>query len=266
MPSYSQPDPFTQIRGQIIRAGAPVTIGTIALIVVLFLANYFTGGVALAQWLGCAFLGSHVLPPWGVLTYPFINTDFIGVLFACLILSWVGASLERSWGSSRFAVYALACSLISAASVWLGCSLLRDEYAIPGIWLVISPLIITWAALNPGQTVRLYMVLPVPALVLAAIEVGYVYFEYFNGKPVLGLFGLIPCALAYFYAKGNFALGSRGYARRGPDLRMSGASGGRRGPSVLDGSRPAAGPMGWYRSWQERRRLRKLWRDSGFGD
>ncbi len=138
----------------------------------------------------------------------------------------------------------------------------------PGVWLVLSPLIVTWAALNPGQTVRLYMVLPVPALVLAAIEVGYVYFEYFKGQPVLGLFGLIPCALAYFYAKGNWSYGYQGYARRGPDLRMSrSGSGAKRGPSVLDGSRPAAGgPLGWIRAWQERRRLRKLWRDSGFGD
>lgn len=114
----------------------------------------------------------------------------------------------------------------------------------------------------------MFWMVAIPSLVFAGLEVALVYFVYFYQQPLLGLFGIIPAGIAYAYANGNLPLANQGYARRGPDLRMSrSGSGAKRGPSVLDGSRPAAGgPLGWIRAWQERRRLRKLWRDSGFGD
>ena len=273
MPSYSQPDPFTQLRGQFNRSGAPFSMAIVAITLTLFLIDYFARGIV-TFWLCCAFDYSpgtagmtHFEHPWGILTYPLVNGNFIFALISAYTMWSLGGSLERSWGTQRFSQFAVASTLLTAFSVWLGCLLLHLSYPLAGLWLPLAPLAVAWAMINRGQSVNLMFALQVPAPIFAALIVGLVYFVAFGGQFVLGLFGLIPCLIAYLYAIGALQSTSRGYARRGPDLRMSGsAQGAKKSPSILDGSRPAGGPLGWLRAWQERRRLRKLWRDSGFGD
>jgi membrane associated rhomboid family serine protease len=256
---YRQPDPFSSMRGSLIRAGIPCTITLIATCAIVFLIDFFSRGMlGLLFW--CSLDHGAIMPIWSPLTYALDTPGFINVVFGCLWLYWMGGSLERSWGTQRLAFFALGVTLLTALCVWLGTLVLRTSFPLQGMWIPLSALTVAWATLNPRQSILLYFVLPVPAWALALFEVGVVYFVYFQGNPALGLFGLLPSAAAYFYIAGGMSVG-RGFTTRGPDLRIV-----KPRSTTLDGSSVGGGPLGWYRDWQERRRLRKLWRDSGFSD
>jgi membrane associated rhomboid family serine protease len=257
---YRQPDPFHSIRGNIARAGVPFTISIIAITAFTFLVDNTFGRGIIAKYFWCNLIGPVVFPIWSPLTYSLETDGFVNVVFACLWLWSIGGSLERSWSTRRYALFFFGISLITALGVYIGTLLLHDEYTLSGVWIPLSAVTVAWATINPRQTVLAYFVLSIPAWVLAAFGVGLVYFDSFRGRPVLGLFGLLPCLAAYFYVRSGASVG-RAFIPKGPDLRIVG-----RKSSTLDGSRSAGGPLGWYKAWQEQRRLRKLWRDSGFSD
>jgi membrane associated rhomboid family serine protease len=257
--SYGAPDPFREIRGSIVRAGAPVSIAILGINIILFLADFFLRG-SVSAWVDCQLANGAALPIWGLLTYPLLTPDFISLLFAVLWLWMLGGSLERSWGAGRFIAFFIGISLINALSVLAGTRLLHDAGALAGLWLPLTALTCAWAAINPREPMVFYFVLRIEARWMALIMVGIVYFEYFRYNPALGLFALVAPALAWFYVRGNWSIG-RSVPRRGPDLRVVGG-----GPRTLDGSPSRFGPLKWLRERQERKRLEKLWKDSGFSD
>ncbi len=262
----SAPDPFDNVRRSLSRTGAPLTASIIVVCSVLFLVNCFSRG-SLGGSLGCFLKGSTVKSIWGLVTYPFVRekyNDFVGVVFSCIWLWFMGSSLERAWGTRTFGFVAFGVVVLTAVSIWLGTAILHYEYSIFGLWLPLAALTVAWATIDPNQTVRLNMILPVPAWALAVFTVGVIYFEDFGGAFVLGLFGLLTPLVAYLFVRGGYATGykSRGYIARGPDLRMSTSSRSR----SLDGSRSRTGPMSWWQDWQERRKLKRLLKNSGFSD
>jgi membrane associated rhomboid family serine protease len=267
---YRSNDPFTSLRGNIARSGAPITAMLVATCVILFLVDYFSRGMVTGL-LGCRIsavvdrvgrIEMIPVPYWGLGTYFVTSGDIINLAFSAMWLWWVGSSLERSWGSAQYTAFALGAVLLTSLSVWLGCVVTHIGYTLGGLWLPLSALTVAWAMINPREIVRFYFVLQIPAWVLAIIEVVIVYFIYFGGQPILGLFGLIPSGVAYLIVQ-NGLMSGRSFTsarRSGPDLRMVGGR-----PGGLDGS-GGRGPLAWFRAWKERRRLRKLWRESGFSD
>jgi membrane associated rhomboid family serine protease len=259
---YQSSDPLASFKGTLQRAGCPITLGIIITSAVLFLIDFFGRGVV-TQLVACQIIDHSVGPIWSPLVYPLANGGFISMVFACMWLWFIGGSLERSWGAQRYSLYLLAATLSTVLTIWIGCALLRSSYVLVGPWYVLTVLTVSWATLNPRVTVNLYGLIPVPAWAIAAFEVGIVYFVYLGQSPILGLFGLIPSALGWWYVGGGFSNGYkfRGYARRGPDLRMSST------PRPLDGSpRSPFNLSAWLKDRAEKRKLRKLWRNSGFND
>ena len=255
---YRQPDPYQNLRRNFTASGIPVTISVIIANVVLLVADTFAHG-ALTAWIACRLDGLVVFPIWSPLTYPLMSPDFISCVCASFWLWSIGGSLERSWSTQRFGGVALGLSLLTALSLWMGTTLLHQATMLSGLWLPLAALTVAWAAINPRQQVMFWFI-QVQAWIIALLVVGFVFFLLYGAQPELGLFALLPSAAAFYYVHSGMSFG-RSLKPRGPDLRMV-----KPRASTLDGSRGGGGPMGWYRDWQERRRLRKLWRDSGFSD
>lgn len=49
---------------------------------------------------------------WTFLTHPFIQTDFLGILFAVIAVWLFGGELEKSWGTARFWMVVMGASVL----------------------------------------------------------------------------------------------------------------------------------------------------------
>lgn len=245
------------------RERIPVTITIVGANIVLFLADFFTKGL-LDPLFGFRAAGALLSPIWSPLTYPLLTPSIIAVLFACWWMWFMGGSLERSWSSQRFGLFFAAITLLTALFVWIGTLVLRQPGELLGLWIPLAALTCAWAAINPREKV-IWFVFPMEARWLAILTVVIIYFGGFEDQPLLGLFFLLSPLAAWFYVRSGFSIGgpifNRRPASRGPDLRFSTTS-----PPRPESTGSRFSPLAWYRRWQERRHLEKLWRNSGFTD
>ena len=195
--------------------------------------------------------------PWTLFTYPLIGSGgVIGVLFSCYWLWVAGGTLERSWGSSKFAGFFFVMSAISALGVLAGGWFVGQETWLLGLMLPLAGLTIAFAMANPNQEILFFFILPLKLKYLALLDVAFVLLGFGQQHIVIGICALLGCAFSYWYVRGGHYVGS---ARRSDDrvIRV-------RPPKKSILSR--LNPFSWFRSRRDRDRLRKLFDDSGMGD
>ena len=280
---YNTPNtPSDQLRDFFLRGQIPVTLTLLGANLLTFLAAFFfpsvVGPFLLTQMV---FTSDNALrAPWTFLTYPLVSVGFSLWMIVMWVFFWLsGGSLERGWGSRRFAAFFSIVTVISALSLFgggilthTGVPLLND------IFLPLTGLIVAFCMLNPEQQIMLYFI-PVPAKYVALIVTAFNFFTYGSmyRNPLMGLFACGGILAAYLYVRfarpwadiGSYSPRSRP-AGRGPDLRIY-PSAGRfetRSGAPMDGS-PRRGPFDFRARWndyKERKRLEKLWKNSGFTD
>jgi hypothetical protein len=278
---YNTPNtPMDSMKDFVTRGGIPVTITLLGINVLTFLAAFFSPTVA-APFLESqmVFSTANMLhAPWTLLTYPLVAGPFSLWLIVTWVFFWLtGGSLERSWGSARFAAFFFALTAVSALSLFLGGLLLHEGVpSLNDVFLPLTGLIVAFCMLNPEQTLVVYF-FPVKAKYLALIATAWTYFTYgsFLG-PGLGAFALGGIFAAFLYVRFGRSWSSIGSytapprrSTRGPDLRVyppASKFSTKPKPRMLDGSsqRSPLDFLGRWKDYQERKRLEKLWKNSGF--
>jgi hypothetical protein len=145
---------------------------------------------------------------WQPLTYAFIETTPMGVIFAGLVLWQVGGSLEQSWGSRRMVGFALGATVL-AGLLTVALSFLfppLSQMSFGGGWVMGIAL---WVAfgLSLGGAGANFWGLPVSGNVLALIGVGFVFLE----GAFYGWRLVVPSVFGVLLAAGYVRLG-------GPEL------------------------------------------------
>lgn len=145
---------------------------------------------------------------WQPLTYAFIETSPMGVIFSALVLWQVGGSLEQSWGSRRMVRFAVATPVL-AGLLTVALSFLIEPLAQMGFaggWVMG---IAVWVAfgLSLGRAGANFWGLPVSGNVLALIGVGFVFLE----GAFSGWLLVVPSVVGLLLAAGYVRLG-------GPEL------------------------------------------------
>lgn len=250
--------PQQKLQRFVATTGAPFTVTLIALNVISFFCGETLRASSPFHWL--VFI-SVLFPQrfWTLLTWPLAGGGHpFNLLLMCLWAFWVCGSLERSWGWRTFLGFFFGCAALMALSVWIGGMLLGIPLTgLAGLYLAVAAPTIAWCVINASEAIMLYGIFRIPAPVLMALTLVVVWYEL--GSGVLGLFGLVSCGAAYWYARyGRYMW--RGYAparsKTPPPLRL------------LDEDRvPARGGLaGWFRARQEQRKLEKLWKNSTKND
>jgi membrane associated rhomboid family serine protease len=267
MPYSRSSSPFEQVGDFLRRSQTPATFALIAVCAVLFLADFFTRG-ALAGTGYFTFFAPIILPQQiiSLFAYPFLNQSFISLAFASLWLYGIGGSLERSWGSVKYLFFFIAVTAASGLGLEFGCLLLHQGADLRGgLWLPVTSVTVAWATLNPYVSVMAYGLVPIQARWIAVFEVGVIYFVYYQGLAILGLFVLTGSLLAFLVVRLGWMNGSGYSGGPGPDLRI--VSGGHRRRPLDDvGSSLSFNPIDKIKAWQQRRKLAKLLQKSGFTD
>lgn len=281
---YNTPNtPIDNLRNFVQRGGTPVTTSILVVNAITFLLAFMFPPlfVTFAHWVAFSAL-DFLRAPWSFVTYPLVYLDvtsqglwnfLIGGFF---FWSW-GGSLERSWGSERYTKLFLALTVVSAAFVLLGCFVLHDFALLNSFFLPLAGVTVAFCTMRPEETVS-FLFFPLKAKYLAwvAVIATWVYLGQ-GGHPLLGMFGCGGALCAFLYARFGRSWADIGVSSprsrpsgRGPDLRIY-PSAGRFNTGAgrpMDGS-PRRGPFDFAARWkdyQERKRLEKLWKNSGFTD
>lgn len=142
--------------------------------------------------------------PWSLLTYPFLITSLLTLVFQGFWLYIVGGMLERSWGSRNFAalffIWTAICGVVLLPVYYLsGRSI---DVPLTTLMLPNTCLTVAWAALDPDMELLFYGLVPVRAKWVALIDVGYVFFSwgYYYGVP-MSLVALAGPAAAFYYVR-----------------------------------------------------------------
>lgn len=172
--------------------GVPVTSWFITTNLVVWLLNFF-GVPEPMLTLGGELDLAHA---WRWLTYSVASpTAVIWLLFGLWCFFGFASSLERAWGSQRFARVFLLLVLCSAGALWLAhvfsAQTLQVLVVAAGFWFPMGALVMIWASLNRNATIMLMAVVPVVAKWIALATVVLVFFS-----PAGPLYGL-PFALFY---------------------------------------------------------------------
>jgi membrane associated rhomboid family serine protease len=260
-------DPKRQIREFFSRGGCPATVALIAANVVTWLLNSTMGGASPSRHL--IFVGPEWPWPefWTALTWPLVaNGHPLWVLFALVWAYMIGGSLERSWGTRRYAAFFFALALLTAATTWIGGRLLGGPVVLYGLSTAMAATTVAWALLNASQPVGLYFgLLQIPAIYLAYFMPVVVWFEVgpASGNPLLGLFALSGCAAAWWYVTQG-----RAELNRAAERDRIHAAARRFRPDAPERVEARGGfsPLRWWKDRRERQRLEDIMRRSGFKD
>jgi membrane associated rhomboid family serine protease len=144
---------------------------------------------------------------WQPLTYAFVETSPLGVLFGALILWQLGGALEQTWGSRRMVLFAIGTTVVAGVLTVLLALLVRPLWRLsfPGGTVMASNL---WVAfgLSWGRRQTNFWGLPLTGNLLALIGV---FFVFLNGA-FSSFYGVLPAALGLLLTWGYLRLGGPG--------------------------------------------------------
>lgn len=260
--------------------GFPASISLVVVTVLSFFVFAIGQGTVTPLGNALAF-DSDTFPmfAWTLVTWPLVNAEFVGTLFSAIALWMFCGSLERAWGTKTFLTFFFGLAAFTAATYWVGGLLLGRAVGLAGMYFALGAPVVAWCAINRRETVLLYF-FPVPAMLVAAITVVALWYQAgpARGVPLLGLFVLPSCALAYWFttnAKYRFADNGAARLRRVPSVargsRDGGGSTASGSPRFRDFDRENIAPpsfwrnpLKWWKDRQERKRLERIFRNSGY--
>src|SRR6185295_7081780 len=168
-------------------------IACFATYVIQWFVEMSTGARLLTEWFGLSpagFVMKHRI--WQIFTYAFLHGDPIHLFLNLMMLAFIGAELESSWGIVRFLRYYFVCS-VSAGLVYLVLKMIwwgadgaaADSSVMIGASGAIYGLLMAYGLLF-GERVMLFMMLfPMKAKhfiwILAGIEFMSI-FPVFSGR------------------------------------------------------------------------------------
>lgn len=234
----------------------PVTKLIIVSAILSFVAIKLFKLTILVQLLG---FGSGFLlkQPWTVVTYPLLGTmDLLSLLFSGYWLWMAGGSLERSWGSVRFATFFFLMSAISAIGLFVGTLITGIPTDAAGLWLPIAGVTVAFGMMNPEQQILFFFVIPLKLKYLALVDAVLVLVTYGQIHLLIGLCALLGCAYAYWYATSGFRQSSYNYKDDNKVVRVYKKHSSFRIPN----------PFAKLKEKRDRKRLKDLFERSGFKD
>ncbi len=117
-----------------------------------------------------AVLGGEI---WRVVTYVLLpESGGVMLLISCLFYYWLGTALEQIWGSTKFTLYYVSGTLLTALAVILAYLIDGVNISVAGASYVSSSMFFAFAMFNPDATVYLMYIIPVKMKWVAWLEAG----------------------------------------------------------------------------------------------
>jgi membrane associated rhomboid family serine protease len=170
---------------------------------------------------------------WRLLSWVLLEIRPLALLFACMLIYFVGPDLLYRFGVRRFFLLYFGGGVVVGALTCLIGLLWKDVLvnAYPmGLWPMGEAMLITWAALHPDRQLLVMFMLPVSGrnLIAFTIAITVVFALVYGIDAFIPHFVAELCALLYsdvlsfrrLYLRGRMAMLQRDYKRRAAHLRM----------------------------------------------
>lgn len=169
---------------------------------------------------------------WRLITWTFLEPNPLGLIFACLLLAWLGRDLSSAWGHWRFVgVYigfAAAVAVTTCLIALFSSTVRLVPYATA--WAMCDAILIAWATHFPNRQILLYFIIPVSGRNLVYLTIAgtalfalfshpVLYIPHFIAIGFMMVFARYP-ALDLVWMKLRLALMRRSVPRRSGTLRV----------------------------------------------
>jgi membrane associated rhomboid family serine protease len=143
---------------------------------------------------------------WELLTYAFVASDPLGVIFGALVVWSIGSALEASWGPKRLLWVVLGCTVLAAVLTVLTALPVSNIRSIrySGAW-VMGTIIWVGYGLSYGRGRTNFWGIPVTGNVFALIGIGFVLLQ---ALFIHDLLPLLPEVFGIALVAGYLKLGS----------------------------------------------------------
>jgi membrane associated rhomboid family serine protease len=112
---------------------------------------------------------------WRLVTWSFVETDPLSLIFGAMMLYMFGRDLCFAWGPRRFLVTFFGITAAAAAATCIlgrvAWPVLMQKYWLTS-WPIIDALVVAWAMIFPERQILLMFALPVSGRALLGITVG----------------------------------------------------------------------------------------------
>ena len=173
--------------------------------VVGFLGNAIAtqAGLSLTPFLGLSLSNILAGMVTSLITYPFIESGFLGFLFSSLLLWFIGSDLEARWGSKFYLKY-LAVIVLGTGLFFV--IVLNLFLGIGGTLLGLSSinyaLLLAYGMIYADRYLSFMLIFPIKAryfcLLLVLIEL---YSAFFSGSRAIAFAHLVSMIFAYIFLK-----------------------------------------------------------------
>ena len=217
----ARPSPFGNARYFMAKGGMPITMATIIIAAVSFIAWW--AAKTSSAWIQLVFYtDGWMTRPWTLITYAFVEGDFISIVFSCLMAFFFMGALERAWGRERFLPAYFAFLVVPPLTVWIGSLASGEELAANGLWLPVACSTVAFGAYRPQSTILIFGIVPVKAMYIGLFAALAVVFRYGAGAPIAGLCVGLSMALAWLLGSRRvmFSL-PKGQEKVGDEFRKS---------------------------------------------
>ncbi|MDE7153936.1 MAG: rhomboid family intramembrane serine protease [Muribaculaceae bacterium] len=135
----------------------PVTKNLLIINLIIWVAiNFLRHGDVVVEYGALYYMGSPLFKPYQLVTYMFIQQDFMHLFFNMFALFMFGRILEYSLGSKRFLFYYISCG-IGAALIQMGVfALIIGDYELPQTVVTALQNGQTSAMLTPKESAELF--------------------------------------------------------------------------------------------------------------
>lgn len=204
---------------------APLLSKANKLIIIVYVATFvlnsvmgLAGEFSLAKLLGLSLQGMSSGLIYQLITFPFIETSLMSVIFHSLLIWFIGSDLETRWGQTFYLKF-LALSVFASGVVYLIVSALASQVfnAVPimGLGGVVFSLLMAYGIIFSDRQLSFMLIFPMKAkyfcLLLAGIEL---YMGIFSphGKAAWAHLAAGAVGFAYLKAKSMRARGQKLFA------------------------------------------------------
>jgi membrane associated rhomboid family serine protease len=175
--------------------------GLIISMVVLFVTNSILGG-KLASILGLSLAGIKAGLVFQLISFPFMEASFMGLIFESLIIWFIGSELENSWGR-KFYIQFFLVSTLAVGPLYLILSQFMGVAApLMGITGFGYALLIAYAIIYSERQLTFMLIFPMKAkyfcMLLAGIQL---YMGFFSGAGAVSFTHLASMLVAFFFLR-----------------------------------------------------------------
>lgn len=186
----------------------------------LFLINSIVSklfGLSLASILGLSAARVNIGMVYQFLTFPFIETSFMTVLFNCLLIWFIGADLEYKWGRKFYLKYFAVSTFSAGVFYYLVSIILKDSffyYPFMGMTGFTYALLIAYGIIYSERQLTFMLLFPMKAKYFCMLLVGIqLYMGIFSASAKVSLAHLVSMGLGFLFLKYQ-SLKSRGGVKK----------------------------------------------------